>query len=183
MKEFGDISKRLGKHQEPVLVNQEQWKRDETYLSHDDQIVVPTNHVLALLKWTHESSGHVGADCTLKLLQQRFHSTWSDDQPRNTLQPIVDKCPCRSCKPGDVRERGFYSTLPVPHCANSVLRVAYTEMPKFGGYDCAPVVTGGLTRFTRVLPCTKHITGEETIQILLEEWFCVYGAPKEMNSD
>ena len=31
--------------------------------------------------------------------------------------------------------------------------------------------------------CTKHITGEETIKILLEEWFCVYGAPKEMKSD
>ena len=24
---------------------------------------------------------------------------------------------------------------------------------------------------------------EETIKILLEEWFCVYGAPKEINSD
>ena len=24
---------------------------------------------------------------------------------------------------------------------------------------------------------------EETIQILLEEWFCVYGAPKEIDSD
>ena len=34
-----------------------------------------------------------------------------------------------------------------------------------------------------MFPCTKHITGEETIKILLEEWFCVYGAPKEINSD
>ena len=56
-------------------------------------------------------------------------------------------------------------------------------MPKFGGYAFALVVTCGLTRFTRVFPCTKHITGEETIKILLEEWFCVYGAPKEINSD
>ena len=56
-------------------------------------------------------------------------------------------------------------------------------MPKFGGYDFALVVTCGLTRFTRVFPCTKHITGEGTIKILLEEWFCVYGAPKEINSD
>ena len=34
-----------------------------------------------------------------------------------------------------------------------------------------------------MFPCTKHITGEETIKILLEEWFCVYGEPKEINSD
>ena len=100
-----------------------------------------------------------------------------------TFQPIVDKCPCRSCKPGDIRDRGLYSTLPIPHCANSVLYVDYTEMPKFGGYDLALVVTSALTRFTRVFPCTKHITGEETIKILLEEWFCVYGAPEGINSD
>ena len=111
-----------------------------------------------------------------------FHTTWSDDQLRKTLQPIVDKCPCRSCKHWDIRDRGLYLTLPITHCANSVLYVDYTEMPKFGGYDFALVVTCGLTRFTPVFPCTKHITGEETIKILLEEWFCVYGAPKEINS-
>ena len=84
---------------------------------------------------------------------------------------------------GDIRDRGLYSTLPIPHCANSVLYVDYTEMPKFRGYDFALVVTCGLTRFTGVFPCTKHITGEEIIKILLEEWFCVYGAPKEINSN
>ena len=56
-------------------------------------------------------------------------------------------------------------------------------MPKFQGYDLALVVTCGSTRFSRVFPCTKHITGEETIKILLEEWFCLYGAPKEIHSD
>ena len=45
------------------------------------------------------------------------------------------------------------------------------------------MVTCGLTRFTRVFSCTQHITGEETIRILLEQWFCVYGAPKEIYSD
>ena len=132
--------------------------------------MVPSDRVPALLKWTHESSGHMGADRTLRLFKQWFHTTWTDDQLRNTLQPFLGKCPCRSCKPGDIRDRGLYSTLPIPHCANSVLYVDYTEMPKFGGYDFALVVTCGLTRFTRVLPCTKHITGEETIKILLEDW-------------
>ena len=144
---------------------------------------MPSDRIPALLKWTHESSGRVGANRTLRLFKQWFHSTWTDDQLQKTLQPIVDKCPCRSCKPGDIWDRGLYSTLPIPDYANSVLYVDYTEMPKFGGYDFALVVTCGLTRFTRVFPCTKHITSEETIKILLEEWFCVYGAPKEINSD
>ena len=56
-------------------------------------------------------------------------------------------------------------------------------MPKFGGYDFALVVTCGLTKFTSVFPCTKHITEEETVKILLEEWCCVYGAPKDITSD
>ena len=144
---------------------------------------MPSDSIPALLKWTHESSGHVSADRTLKLFKNWFHSTWSDDQLRKALQPIVDKCPCRSCKPGDIRDRGLYSTLRIPHCANSVLDADYKEMPRLGGYDFALVVTCGLTRFTRVFPCTKQITGEETIKILLEEWFCVNRAPKEINSD
>ena len=183
LKEFGDIYQRVEKRLEPSLVNQEQWKRDKTYLWHEDQIVVPSGKIQTLLKWTHDSSGHVGADRTLRPFKQWFHSTWTDDQLRKTLKPIVDKCPCRSCKPEDIRDRGLYLTLPIPQCANSVLYVDCTEMAKFGSYDVALVVTCWLTRFTRVFPCTKHITGEETIKILLEEWFCVYGAPKEINSD
>ena len=131
--------------------------------------MVPSDRVPALLKWTRECSGHVRADRTLRLFKQCIHTTWSDDQLRKTLQPIVDKCPCRSCKPGDIRDRGHYSALPIPHGANSVLYVDYTEMPKFGGYDFALVVTFGFTRFTRDFSCTKHITGEETIKIPLEE--------------
>ena len=59
LKEFGDIYKRLEKRLEPVLVNQEQWKRDKTYLWHEDWMLVPSDRIPALLKWTHESSGHV----------------------------------------------------------------------------------------------------------------------------
>ena len=175
--------KRLEKRLEPILVSEEQWKSDKTYIWHEDRIVVPSDRILALLKWTHESSGHVGADRTLKLFKQLFHSTWSDNQLRKNLQPIVDKCPRWSCKPWDIRDRGLHSTLSIPHCANSVLYVDYTEMPKFGGYNFALVVTFGLTTFTREFSCAEHITGEETIKILLKEWFYVHWAPKEINSD
>ena len=87
--EFRDISKR-----------QDQWKRDKSYLWHEDRIVVPSDRVAALLKWTHESSGHVGADHTLRLFKQWFLTTWTDDQLRKALQPIRNKCPCRSCNQG-----------------------------------------------------------------------------------
>ena len=108
LEEFEDIYKRLEKRLEPLLVNQDQWKRDKSYSWHEDRIVVPSDRVPALLKWTHESSGHVGTDRTVRLVTQRFHTTWTDVQMRKALQPIVDKCPCRSCKPGDIGDRGLY---------------------------------------------------------------------------
>ena len=54
LREFGDIYKRLEKRLEPLLVNQDHWKRGKSYLWHEDRIVVPSDRVPALLKWTHE---------------------------------------------------------------------------------------------------------------------------------
>ena len=79
LKRFWDIYKRLEKRLESALVNQEHWKRDKTYLWHEDRIVVPSDRILALLKWTHVSSGHVGANRTLELFKQWFYSTWTDN--------------------------------------------------------------------------------------------------------
>ena len=50
-------------------------------------------------------------------------------------------------------------------------------------YDTCLVVTCGLNRFTRAFPCKKKITGEQTVNILVEKWFEHYGAPKEVHSD
>ena len=55
-------------------MNQEQCKRDKTYLWHEARIVVPSNRIPELLKWTHECSGNVGADRTLKLFKNLLHS-------------------------------------------------------------------------------------------------------------
>ena len=144
LKELGDIYKHLEKRLDPVLVKQEQWKRDKTYNWHEDRIVMPSDRIPGLLRWTHESSGHVHAGRTLKLFRNWFHTTWINDKLRKTLHLIVDKCPCWSCKPGDVRDRGLYSTLPVSQGANGVLFVDYTDMPRFEGYYLALVVTCGL---------------------------------------
>ena len=76
----------------------------------------------------------------------------------------------------------LYSSLPIPHCANSVLCLHCAKCPKFGSYDYALVVTCGLTKFTRIFHCTQRIPGEEPISILPNEWFSVYGA-KQINSN
>ena len=71
-----------------------------------------------------------------------------------------------------------------PTCANSLLYVDFIHgLPRFGGYDSCLVVTCGLSRFTRVFPCNKKITGEQTVKMLIEQWFEPYGAPKQVHSD
>ena len=54
LKEFGDVYKRPEKRLEPVLVDQEQWKRAKTYLWQDNRIVEPRDRIL------HSSSGPMG---------------------------------------------------------------------------------------------------------------------------
>ena len=100
------------------------------------------------------------------------------------MQTIVDACGCHTSKQNDSRDRGLISSLPIPYCANSLLYVHFIHgLPRFGGYESCLVVTCGLSCFTRVFPCNKKITGEQTVKILVEQWFEPYGAPKQVHSD
>ena len=97
---------------------------------------------------------------------------------------IVDACGCHASKQSDSRDRGLISSLPIPYCANSLLYVDFIHgLPRFGGYDSCLVVTCGLSRFTCVFPCNKKITCEQTVKMLVEQWFQPYGAPKQVHSD
>ena len=73
-----------------------------------------SDRIPAFLKWTHESSGHAGANATLKLFKQWFHYTWTEDQLQKTLQPIMDKCPYRSCKTWGYQGQGSLLDSPCP---------------------------------------------------------------------
>ena len=95
----------------------------------------------------------------------------------------MDSCGCHASKPSDLRDRGLFSSLPIPYCANSLLYVDFIHgLPKFGDYESCSVVTCGLTRFTSAFPCNKKITGEQTEKNLVEQWFEHYAAPKEVHS-
>ena len=100
------------------------------------------------------------------------------------MQFIVDSCSCHASKQSDSRDRGLVSSLPIPYYPNCLLYVDLIHgLPKSCGYDSCLVVTCGLTRFTRALPCNKKITGEKIVKILVEQRFQHDGAPKEVHSD
>ena len=76
------------------------------------------------------------------------------------------------------------TSLSIPYCTNSLLYVDFIHgRPGFDGYDSCLVVTCGLSRFTRVLPCNKKRTDEPTVKMLVGQWFEPYGAPKQVHSD
>ena len=100
------------------------------------------------------------------------------------MQSVVDSCCCDASKQSNSRDRALIYSLSVLYCANSLLGVDFTHnLPRFGAYDSSVVVTRGLRRFTRAISCSKMITGEETVNILLEQWFEHYGVPKKVHSD
>ena len=154
------------------------------YLFYEDRIVVPEARLDGCLQWSHLSSGHTGANRSVDFFRECFYSSLTLTELRSRMQTIVDACGCHASKQSDSRDRGLISSLPIPYCANSLLYVDFIHgLPRFGGYDSCLVVTCGLSRFTRVFPCNKKITGEQTVKMLVEQWFEPYGAPKQVHSD
>ena len=169
---------------EARLPDGDRWYKDNQYLYYEDRIVVPEARLDGCLQWAHHSSGHTGCNRSAAFYSERFYCRLTQSELRARMQSIVDSCDCHASKQSDSRDRGLVSSLPIPYCANSLLYADFIHgLPKFGGYDSCLVVACGLTRFTRAFPCNKKITGEQTVEILMEEWFERYGAPKEIHSD
>ena len=145
---------------------------------------MPEARLVECLQWSDLSSGHTGANRSVDFFCECFYSSLTLTELRLRMQTIVDACGCHASKQSDSRDRGLISSLPIPYCANSLLYVDFIHgLPRFRGYHSFPVVTCGLSRLTRVFPCNKKITGEQTVKMLVEQWFEPYGAPKQVHSD
>ena len=135
------------------------------------------------LQWSHLCSGHTGDNRSVDFFCECFHFGLTLTELRSQMQTIVDACGRHACKQSDSRDRGLISSLPIPSCTNSLLYVDFIHgLPRFGGYDSWLVVNCGLSRVTLVFPCNKKITGEQTVKMLVKQWFEPYGAPKQVHS-
>ena len=113
-----------------------------------------------------------------------FYSSLTLTELKSPMQTIVDAFGCHASKQSDSRDSRLISSLSITYCTNSLLYVDFIHgLPRFGGYDRCLLVTCGLFRFTRVFPCNKKTTGEQTVKMLVERWFEPYGAPKQVHSD
>ena len=182
--EYKEIFQALSTGLEPRVIDGHQWYKNNQYLFYEDQIVVPEARLDRCLQWSHLSSGHTGANGSVDFFPECFYSSLILTELRSHMQTIVDACGCHASKQSDSRDRGLISNLPIPYCTNSLLYVDFIhDLTRFGGYDSFLVVICGLSCFTCVFPCNKKITGEQTVKMLVEQWFEPYGAPKQVHSD
>ena len=169
---------------EPRVRDGHQWYENNQYLFYEDRTVVPEAQLDGCLQCSHLSSGHTGANRSVDFTRECFYSSLTFTEMRCHMQTTIDACGYHASKQSYSRDRRLISSLPIPYCANSLLYVDLIHgVPRFGGYDSCLVVTCGLSPFTRVFPCSKKLRGEQTVQILVEQWFESYGTPKKVHSN
>ena len=182
--EYKEILQTLSTGIELRVIDGHQWYKNNQYLFSEDRIVVLEARLDGRLQWSHLSSGHTGANRSVDFFREFFYSGLTLTELKSRMQTIVDACGCHASRQSNSWDRGLISSLPIPYCTNSLLYVEFIHgLPRFGGYDSCLVVTCGLSRFTRVFPCNKKITGEQTLKMFVEQWFEPYGAPKVVHSD
>ena len=182
--EYKEILQTLSTGLKPHVIDGHQWYKNNQYLFYEDCTVVPEARLDGCLQWSDLSSGHTGANPSVHFFRECFYCSLTLTELRSRIQTIVDACGCHASKQSDSRDRGLISSLPIPYCTNSLLYVDFIRsLPRFGGYDSCLVVTSGPSRFSRVFPCNKKITGEQTVKMLVQQWFEPYGAPKQVHSD
>ena len=152
----------------PRVIDGHQWYKKNQYLFYEDRIIVPEAPLDGCLQWSHLSSGHLGANRSLDFFRDCFYSGLTLTELRSRMQTTVGTCSFHASKQSDSRDRGRMSRLPIPYCTNSLLYLDFIHgLRPVGGYDSCPVFTCGLSCFTRVFPCNKKITGEQTVKILV----------------
>ena len=182
--EYKDILQTLSTDLQPRVIDGHQWYKNNQYLFYEDRIVLPEARLDRCLQWSHLSSGHTGAKRSVDFFRECFYSGLTLTQLRSRMQTIVDACGCPARRQSNSTDRGLISSLPIPYCTNSLLYVDFIHgPPRLGGYDICLVVTCGLSRFTRVFPCNRKITGEQTVKMLVGQWLQPSEALKQVHSD
>ena len=131
-----------------------------------------------VLKNCHDKLGHQGNERTFCSIRIRCY--WP-----GMFRHIKDYC--KSC------ERCIVSKMPQPairpamgHLIASrplqILAIDFTVLEPAHGKENVLVMTDIFTKFTRAVP-TKDQKADTVANVLLTEWFCVYGVPERLHSD
>ena len=181
--EWKEIWKSLEIHKSNILDSKLYYRtKDELFC--ERRLVIPENKLNDTLLWSHRANGHPGADRTVWFFLQNFHSHLTRKELLILSRMLLSDCQiCLKSKPNTAIDRGLVGNLPIPQLANDVIFVDFFQMDNFNNFDYVLTIVDGLTRFVKFVPCTKNITGEATLKLILREWIQNFGKPKEIFSD
>ena len=58
-----------------------------------------------------------------------------------------------------------------------------TDLPLVGGYDTVLVIVDRFSKMAHFVPCSKIISGEETVDLFLKNVVRLHGLPEDITSD
>ncbi len=141
------------------------------------QLVLPRQYRKEALMGVHNSTGHMGRDRSLELLQQRFF--WPGMS--KDLEEWVQNCETciRRKAPGDIAPLVPIATSrPLELVCMDYLSLEESK----GGIKDILVITDHFTRFAIAIP-TRNQTAKVTADALFNSFVCTYGFPERLHSD
>ena len=81
------------------------------------------------------------------------------------------------------QQRGLVSALPIPQIANDLLYIDFVSMDSHNQFNYVLTIVDSLTKFVKFIPCSKSISGEETLKTILLEWILHYDKPSTIMSN
>ena len=97
---------------------------------------------------------------------------------------ICDACEvCLKSKTSTAKDRGVVKALPISSLANDHVYVDFISLDEVNNYNYVLTIVDCLTKFVKFVPCTKNISGEETLKVILTHWVQHYGKPSTIMSD
>ena len=126
----------------------------------------------------HTTGGHMGNNKTYDRL--RLHFYWPGMKDDVTLW--ITRCDkCQLAKPKPRRRAPLHQTLvgvPMERIAADIMSTTTPSQ----GYDKILVVCDYFTKWAEAYPI-KTATAYETADVILTEWMCRYGIPRQFHSD
>jgi len=163
--------------------------RNNAGLFVEGKAAIPQNKLHEALKWAHHTNGHPGAERTLMFFLKHYFSDLTRKDLMNRCKAITDACEvCIRSKPSSHVDRGLISHLPVPQIANDTIYIDFISMDPCRSedgptYNYILTMVDSLTRFVQFVPCTKSISGEETLKLILNHWIRYFDRPNQIVSD
>ena len=167
-----------------TLIDGRMFYRTDQELLHETKRMVIKSKLEKVLQWCHDVNGHPGSERTVLFFSKHFYS----DLPKKDLmviaKKICDHCEvCLKSKPNAASDRGLISGLPIPQIANDTLFIDFISMDSHNEFNYVLTMVDSLTKFSKFVPCSKNISGEETLRIFLKEWIMHYDKPNCIMSD